>query len=66
MEFTASRSRAAGTDDDFGYGRIDALAAVRWARSAGDLRGRYATRSAPQPIQGATATGVKTGSATGL
>jgi uncharacterized repeat protein (TIGR01451 family) len=40
-----------GPDDDYGYGRIDALAAVRWVLGAGDLRGtvRDATTAAPIP-----------------
>ncbi len=50
-----------GPDDDYGYGRIDAYAAVRWVLSAGDLRGVVRNQSDNTPIAGATVTGVGAG-----
>ncbi|MCB0075333.1 MAG: S8 family serine peptidase, partial [Caldilineaceae bacterium] len=39
IELTAVDLGEPGPDNDFGYGRINAYEAVRWALSAGDLRG---------------------------
>jgi N-acetylneuraminic acid mutarotase len=44
---------AAGPDVEFGHGRIDAYKAVRWALSAGDLRGQVRDQQSTLPIAGA-------------
>jgi len=61
MEDTAVDLGGPGPDDDYGYGRIDAYSAVRWARSAGDLRGTVREASIHTPIEGAAITGARTG-----
>ncbi len=60
MEHTAVDLGPTGPDDDFGFGRIDAYNAVRWALSAGDLRGIVRDANTSAPIAGATISGVKT------
>jgi len=59
MEYTAVDLGDPGPDDDYGYGRIDAYNGVRWARSAGDLRGTVTDASTSVPIAGATVAGIK-------
>ncbi len=59
MEHTAVDLGAAGPDGDYGYGRIDALKAVRWVLSAGDLRGLIRDTSTSAPIGGASVSGRK-------
>jgi subtilisin family serine protease len=60
MASTAVDLGSAGADHDYGYGRIDASNAVRWARSAGDLQGTVRDAGTGIPIAGATVTGVRT------
>lgn len=60
MEHTAVDLGAAGPDDDYGYGRIDAYNAVRWVLSAGDLRGTVTDANSSAAIDDAMVTGVKT------
>ena len=59
MERTAVDLGPIGPDSDFGFGRIDAYNAVRWALSAGDLRGVVRNANTSAPIDGATISGVK-------
>ena len=61
MACTAVDLGAPGPDDDYGYGRIDAYNAVRWVRSAGDLRGAVHDASSGAPIEAARITGVRAG-----
>lgn len=49
---------AAGPDNDYGYGRIDAYAAVRWVLSAGDLRGQVRSQADNTPLAQVQVTGV--------
>ncbi|MGD9099890.1 MAG: S8 family serine peptidase, partial [Anaerolineae bacterium] len=60
MASTAADLGAPGPDDDYGYGRIDAYDAVRWARSAGDLRGMVYDATTSGPIAGTTVSGFET------
>lgn len=60
MEYTSLDLGDPGPDDDYGYGRIDAYGAVRWALSAGDLQGTITDQSTGSPIAGAVITGTKT------
>jgi uncharacterized repeat protein (TIGR01451 family) len=60
MEYTAVDLGTPGPDDDYGYGRIDAYDAVRWALSAGDLHGTVRDAISSALIEGASVTGVKT------
>ncbi|MCP4543575.1 MAG: DUF11 domain-containing protein [Chloroflexi bacterium] len=62
MEHTAADLGPLGPDDDYGYGRIDAYDAVRWARSAGDLQGAVRDVTTNAPVAGATITGARTNS----
>lgn len=59
IESTAVKLGTTTPNDDYGYGRIDAYNAVRWALSAGDLRGTVRNANTSAPIDGATITGVK-------
>jgi uncharacterized repeat protein (TIGR01451 family) len=59
IESTTVKLGAATPNDDYGYGRIDAYTAVRWALSAGDLRGTVRSTDTSAPVDGATITGVK-------
>ena len=58
MTNTAVDLGAAGPDDDYGYGRIDAYAAVRWVLSAGDLRGQVRSQVDNTPLAQVQVTGV--------
>ncbi len=58
MEHTAVDLGNPGPDDDYGYGRINAYDAVRWANSAGDLRGVARDAAIGAPLVGASVTGV--------
>jgi uncharacterized repeat protein (TIGR01451 family) len=62
MEYTAVDLGPPGPDNDYGYGRIDAYDAVRWARSAGDLQGAVTAANTGTPIIGAAVTGLMAGS----
>ncbi|MFZ6030011.1 MAG: S8 family serine peptidase [Chloroflexota bacterium] len=53
LEHTALDLGAAGHDDEYGYGRIDAYQAVRWALSAGELAGTVRDSASSLPIEGA-------------
>ncbi len=57
MLYTADDLGEPGADDDFGYGRINAYHAVRWALSAGNLTGVINDRNTGAPVN-ATMTGV--------
>lgn len=48
----------AGPDDDYGYGRIDAYAAVQWVLSAGDLRGQVRSQADNAPLAQVQVTGL--------
>lgn len=57
MEATAVDLGAPGPDPIYGHGRIDALAAVRWASNAGDLRGVVRDAETDEPISSARVIG---------
>ena len=57
MTSTAVELGEPGPDNDYGYGRIDAYAAVRWVLSAGDLRGVVRDRTTNTPLALAKVTG---------
>jgi uncharacterized repeat protein (TIGR01451 family) len=59
IAYTAVDLGAPGHDDDYGHGRIDAYNAVRWALSAGDLRGTVTDLDTGHPIPHAAVTGVE-------
>ncbi|MEZ4709684.1 MAG: S8 family serine peptidase [Caldilineaceae bacterium] len=61
MQFTAVDLGEPGPDYEFGYGRINAYEAVRWALSAGDLRGAVRNAQSGAPILHANVRGKKTG-----
>ncbi len=58
MTSTAVDLGELGPDNDYGYGRIDAYAAVRWVLSAGDLRGVVRDQTNNTPLALAKVTGV--------
>jgi len=58
MTYTAVDLGAPGPDDDYGFGRIDAFAAVSWVLQAGDLRGTVRDATTRTPVQGAVVRGV--------
>ncbi len=60
MTYTAVDLGTVGPDADYGYGRIDAFAAVSWVLTAGDLRGVVRDGTTQVPITGATVRGVST------
>ena len=60
MQYSAVDLGPAGPDDEYGYGRIDAYHAVRWALGAGDLQGAVRDANTQAPIDGATMAGVST------
>ncbi len=60
MQYSALDLGPPGPDDEYGYGRIDAYRAVRWALGAGDLRGTVRDAGTDAPIDGATMNGVGT------
>ncbi|MCB0071555.1 MAG: S8 family serine peptidase, partial [Caldilineaceae bacterium] len=62
MTYTAVDLGEPGPDGEYGYGRINAFAAVSWALSAGDLTGRVSATGTGAPVAAATITGVKGGS----
>ncbi len=47
-----------GPDERFGWGRIDALAAVNWTLSAGDLRGTVRDAETGEPLPNVSVTGI--------
>jgi uncharacterized repeat protein (TIGR01451 family) len=59
-EYTSLDLGDPGPDDDYGYGRINAYEAVRWALSAGDLRGTVTDKGTGMPIEGADISGSNT------
>ncbi len=59
---TAVDLGTAGADDDYGYGRIDAYAAVNAIMEAGDLRGTVVDAATGAPLGGVQVTG-RSGSA---
>lgn len=61
MTHTAVDLGALGPDGEYGYGRINALAAVSWAVSAGDLAGAVRTAGSGLPVREAQITGAKIG-----
>ncbi|MCB0097057.1 MAG: S8 family serine peptidase, partial [Caldilineaceae bacterium] len=61
IELTAVDLGEPGPDNDFGYGRINAYEAVRWALSAGDLRGTVRDAQSGAPILHANISGEKSG-----
>ena len=58
MIYTAVDLGKAGPDDDYGYGRIDAYAAVRWVLDGGDLRGTVRDAATQAPLAGAVVRGL--------
>ncbi len=56
---TALDLGTAGPDDLYGYGRIQSYPAVRWALSAGDLRGTVRDDAQGTGVAGATVTGTR-------
>ncbi|GIV79988.1 MAG: hypothetical protein KatS3mg050_4382 [Litorilinea sp.] len=56
---TALDLGAPGPDDLYGYGRIQSEPAVRWALSAGDLRGTVRDGAQGTGVAGATVTGIR-------
>jgi uncharacterized repeat protein (TIGR01451 family) len=60
MMYTAVDLGTPGPDDDYGYGRINAYDAVRWALSAGDLRGTVRDALSSVPVEGAVLSATRT------
>lgn len=58
MTNTAVDLGEAGPDNAYGYGRIDAYAAVRWVLSAGDLRGQVRSQLDSAPLAQVKVTGI--------
>lgn len=58
MTYTAVDLGTPGPDNDYGFGRIDAFAAVSWVLQAGDLRGAVRDAATQAPVHGATVRGV--------
>lgn len=59
IESTAVKLGATTPNDNYGYGRIDAYNAVRWALAAGDLKGTITDAATSASIDGATIDGAK-------
>ncbi len=58
MTRTAVDLGPTGPDDQFGWGRIDAFAAVNWTLSAGDLRGTVRDAETGEPLPNVAVAGV--------
>lgn len=59
IESTVVKLGATTPNDDYGYGRIDAYNAVRWALAAGNVKGTVTDANTAAPIDDATIAGAK-------
>ncbi len=57
LQLTAVDLGTPGADNDYGFGRVDAYAAVQWVLSAGDLRGTVRDAKSSVPLAAAHVVG---------